>query len=121
MAHSPPLTRLARCARTAHTARLRPGAAPPAASIAPPAAFLLLLPNPSTGHVRVGYGLPQTAAVVELRVYDQWGQPVGTYALTDEALASGVWLRLRAGIYLCHLVADGTVRAKERLLITAER
>ena len=81
-------------------------------------AFIVLLPNPSTGHVRVGYGLAHPAAVVELRVFDQWGQPQGTYALTDEALASGVWLRLRAGIYHCQLVADGAVVAKERLLIT---
>lgn len=81
-------------------------------------AFIVLLPNPSTGHVRVGYGLPHSAATVELRVFDSWGQPQGTYPLTDEALSAGVWLRLRAGIYYCQLVADGAVVAKERLLIT---
>ncbi len=79
---------------------------------------LLLAPNPSTGHVRVGYGLTQAASVVELRVYDQWGQPAGTYALTDQALAEGVSLKLGAGIYHCTLVADGAVVARERLLIT---
>ena len=88
------------------------------AAKAQPPSFLLLAPNPSTGHVRVGYSLPQAAKVVELRVYDEWGQAAGTYALTDEALASGVTLRLREGIYHCVLLADGAVAAKERLLIT---
>jgi succinyl-CoA synthetase beta subunit len=37
--------------------------------------------------------------------------------LADERLAEGVYLNLRAGIYQCQLVADGVVRAKERLLI----
>ena len=83
-----------------------------------PAAFLLLAPNPSTGHVRVGYGLPGAAKFVVLRLYDEWGQPAGEYALTDEALEAGVTLRLRAGIYHCMLLADGAVVAKERLLIT---
>jgi hypothetical protein len=87
----------------------------PATSWARPAATLS---PPSTGHVQVGYGLPQTAKTVVLHVYDPWGQPQGTYALTDEALSEGVTLRLRAGIYHCTLVADGVVVAKERLLIT---
>ena len=81
-------------------------------------AFILLAPNPSNGHVRVGYGLERAAKTVELRVYDQWGQPMGAYTLTDEALTEGVTLKLRAGIYHCVLVADGAVVAKERLLIT---
>ena len=85
---------------------------------ATPAAFLVLAPNPSTGHVRVGYSLLQTAQAVELRVDDEWGQPVGAYALTDEALTAGVTLRLRVGLYQCVLRADGAVAAKERLLIT---
>jgi hypothetical protein len=71
----------------------------------------------STGHVRVGYGLTQTAQQVTLRVYDEWGQWRGEYALTDAALAEGVTLQLRPGIYHCNLVADGKVVAKERLLI----
>ena len=57
---------------------------------------------PSTGHVRI---------------YDEWGQWQGEYALTDAALAEGVTLQLRPGIYHCNLVADGKVVAKERLLI----
>lgn len=44
-------------------------------------------------------------------------QPVGTYALTDEALASGITLKPRAGIYHCALLADGALVARERLLI----
>ena len=102
-------------------AAARHGATAPGVQSAHPAATLLLLPNPSTGHVRVGYGLPQAATTVELRVFNQWGQPQGTYTLTDEALTAGVWLRLRAGIYHCQLVADGAVVAKERLLIATER
>ena len=101
-------------------ARLKTPTALTSAAKVKPAAFLLLAPNPSTGHVRVGYSLPQTAKAVELRVYDEWGQPAGTYALTDEALAAGVMLRLRDGIYHCVLLADGAVVAKERLLITAK-
>ena len=38
--------------------------------------------------------------------------------LPDEALAAGVTLQLRAGIYQCVLLADGAVVARERLLIT---
>ena len=83
----------------------------------PAAAAPLLASNPSTGHVRVGYGLPQAAKAVTLRVYDQWGAPMSTYALTDETLAEGVTLKLRAGIYHCTLEADGAIVAKERLLL----
>ena len=84
----------------------------------PPVAAAPLAPNPSTGYVRVGYSLAHAAKAVALRVYDQWGAPMATYTLTDEALAEGVTLKLRAGIYHCVLVADGVVAAKERLLIT---
>lgn len=83
----------------------------------PPTAFLVLTPNPSTGHVRVGYGLPRTAQQVAVRVYDEWGQPCGEHRLTAESLAEGVTLRLRPGLYQCVLEADGQVVAKERLLI----
>jgi hypothetical protein len=74
--------------------------------------------HPSTGLVRVGYGLPQAAKTVELRVFDAWGRPMGTYSLADDKLGEGVYLNLRQGIYQCQLVADGVVAAKERLLIT---
>jgi hypothetical protein len=93
--------------------RLKPRAEPTPERVA----SIVLVPNPSTGHVRVGYGLPRAARTVEMRVYDSWGQLRGTYALDDEALAAGVTLALAPGIYQCQLVADGAVVARERLLI----
>ncbi len=66
----------------------------------------------------MGYGLPKAAERVVLRVYDKWGQPQGAHALTSKALAEGVTLTLRSGLYQCVLVADGRVVARERLMIT---
>lgn len=78
---------------------------------------LLLAPNPSTGEVRVGYGLPQAARTVRMRVFDEWGRPADERALTADALSEGVVLRLRPGLYHCQLIADEKVVATERLLI----
>ena len=35
---------------------------------APPLRAAALAPNPSTGHVRVGYSLPHTAKAVEIKI-----------------------------------------------------
>ena len=104
----PTTDELARAAAVSPTPAARPA----------PAAFIVLAPNPSTGHVRVGYGLPQTARVVTLRVFDEWGRPAGEHSLDDAALEAGVVLRLRSGLYHCQLVADGKVVVTERLLIS---
>ena len=50
-------------------------------------------------------------------VYDSWGREVSRHQVSAEASSATVQLAQRPGLYVCALVVEGVVVAKERVLI----
>lgn len=82
--------------------------------------YIQIRPNPTYGKTSVDYSITENYTTAKLIVYNELGQMVGEYKVTQKGMGSVDVdaTSFSGGIYFCNLVVDGNIKEVKKFIVS---